>query len=243
MRIEALVCGVAALLWCGAAFGGEATGTALEPDLKKVTYEIDFADLEADEIEDWLEQKGFELEQEADDPDKITLGRAGDALLIEAREPAFGLIVTEDLAVERYSTVRLEWGVKDFPSHASYENEVKNEAIMVYFTFGEETHSSGSFFVPDLPYFIGLFLCTGEDRVGHGYVGRYHQKSGRYVCVDRPREGETVTTEFDLKNAFKTFYGVDQVPAITGIGLSVDTSEADEGGASSAFVKAIQFLE
>ena len=45
-------------------------------------------------------------------------------------------------------------------------------------------------FIPDSPYFVGLFLCYGDDRINYPYVGSYFKKGGRYVCSDSPSEGE-----------------------------------------------------
>ena len=91
-----------------------------------------------------------------------------------------------------------------------------------YVFFGDEKLSSGSLLVPNSPYFLGLFLCQ-SDPVGHAYQGRYFKAGGRYVCVDRAKAGETVTTDFEINEAFKRYFGQSDTPYISGLGIAIDT--------------------
>ena len=70
-------------------------------------------------------------------------------------------------------------------------------------------------FIPDSPHFIGLFLCNGDDRLEHPYVGSYFKKGGRYVCTGKHAEGETVTSRFELLAAYRAFflYGATRIVA------------------------------
>ena len=129
-----------------------------------------------------------------------------------------------------------------YPEGASYENDARSEAIMIMVFFGYDKISSGSMLIPNSPYFLGLFLCA-EDRVGHPYVGRYFQKGGRYICLDKPAPGEAVVSEINLVEAFKANFEPDEVPVISGLAIAVDTSNAKGDGRSSAFVRSIKFLE
>jgi len=52
-----------------------------------------------------------------------------------------------------------------------------------------------------------------------------------------------VVSELDLISVFQTFFEKDEVPVISGIGPSVDTSRSGYGGKASAFIKRIEFLE
>ncbi|MEK9661015.1 MAG: hypothetical protein VW644_04665 [Alphaproteobacteria bacterium] len=125
----------------------------------------------------------------------------------------------------------------------SYEKGVRNEAIMVHTFMGDERISSGSMFIPDSPYFIGLFLCDGDDKVDFPYIGSYFKKGGRYVCLDKPVTGTTVTMRFDLLDAYRKYFDKegDDDPAISGIGIEVDTSKASGDGRSNAFIREIRF--
>ena len=55
---------------------------------------------------------------------------------------------------------------------------MRNEALMVIIFMGDERLTSGSLFIPNSPYFIGLNLCHGDDRVNQPYVGSYFKKGG-----------------------------------------------------------------
>ena len=95
----------------------------------------------------------------------------GGRLTVEAKRPAFGIMPNETVNVPEFTYVEIDWGVDTFPEGASYEQGIRNEAIMVMFFLGDERQPSGAFFIPDSPYFIALFLCNGDDRVDHPYVG------------------------------------------------------------------------
>lgn len=192
---------------------------------------------------EWLRVREFLLEHHATDGDRIELYQADAALHVRVKEPAFGLIVHEQ-DIPGASRVRLHWGVSQYPEGASYEHGVDNEAIMVYVFFGHEKYPSGSLFVPDSPYFIGFFLCkTGSDAMEQPYAGHHYEKSGRYICVDHPRTGETAVSEVDLAEEFRRSFGRDEVPAVSGISIEVDTTDSGNDGKAPAFVQRIEFLE
>jgi hypothetical protein len=191
-------------------------------------------------VADWLEQKGFTFERAADNPRKIALSHADGALQIAALQQTFGLMYKET-EVPGAESIRLTWGINDFPDGASYAKGVNNEALMVYVFFGKETMPSGSMIIPDVPYFIGLYLCDA-DGVDQPYTGRYHEDSGRFVCLGRPAEGETVISEIDLAQAFEAYFGKSPMPAISGFSLEVDTGKSGNGGVASAFIETIEFL-
>ena len=209
---------------------------------KRVSYLIDFSDYEEGSVEKWLESKGFVFEKDAKKRNLIELDVLDNGLVIEARKRVRGFLFNESVDIEKYSTVKIEWGILKYPEGASYENKINNEALMVYIFFGYEKISSGHFLIPNSPYFIGLYL--GEsDTVDKAYKGRYFHKGGRFICVGNPKPGETVTTEFDLVSAFKTYFEKDELPVISGIGLAVDTSSSGDGGKAGAFIDSIEFLE
>jgi hypothetical protein len=203
---------------------------------------IRFTDYESGSVENWLRNKGFVSKEDASRRDRIDLDVSEGGLIIEAKRKAFGLLLNESVDASVFDTVEIEWGVSAFPPGASYEQGVRNEAIMVYFFMGDERISSGSLLIPDSPYFIGLFICHDDDRKNHPYVGKYFKKGGRYVCVDQPKAGELVTTQFNLLAAYRSYFDKegDDDPAISGVAISVDTSKASGNGYSSAFVRAIR---
>ncbi len=191
-------------------------------------------------VADWLEQKGFVFERAADNPKKISLSFVDGALQIAALQQTFGLMYKE-MEVPGAQSVRLTWGVNDFPDGASYAKGVNNEALMVYVFFGKETMPSGAIYIPDVPYFIGLYLCDA-DGVDQSYTGRYHEDSGRFVCLERPATGEQMTSEINLAEAFEAYFGKTPMPTISGFSLEVDTGKSGNDGVASAFIQKIEFL-
>ena len=164
--------------------------------------------------------------------------------MLDARRGAFGFMPNESVNVPTFSHVEIDWGVNKFPSGASYEQGIRNEALMVVVFMGDERQPSGSMFIPDSPYFIALFPCHGDDKLNHPYVGSYFKKGGRYICVDRPPEGKMVTSRFDLLEAYRAFFDKerDDDPAISGLALALDTKKSDDDGRSSAFIREIRFF-
>jgi hypothetical protein len=198
---------------------------------------VDFTDYRGGPVNSWLQSKGFTFERDAKSADKVALHADQRGLAVETLKPAQGLLINNLRNLNAYSAVEIEWGVSAFPRGASYERRVNNEAIMVHVFLGDRKVSSGSMFAPDLPYFVGLFLCSG-DKVGHPYVGRYYQEGGRYVCLGTPGQNQTVVSRFDLKQAAAMF-GTSAANIVSAFTVSVDTSSTDR---SSAFIKRIRFV-
>ncbi len=209
---------------------------------QKVNFMIDFTDYEDGSVETWLKEKGFQFERDAKNPKKLDLEVGEEGLILDIKSSMLGIIVNEGVDLEEFTSIRLEWGVIDYPEGASYEKGIRNEALMVIVFFGYDKISSGHFLIPSAPYFIGFFLGR-EEEVGKGYVGRYFKKSGHYVCLGNPKEGETVISEYNLVEAFKRKYEKDEIPLISGAALSIDTTKAKNQGKAKAFIKSIEFLE
>jgi hypothetical protein len=217
-------------------FAGAATA-----DEDKLVHVVRFTDYEIGTIDDWLLGKGFRFEQDAKRRDRIDFDIEDNALLIESNKRALGLMPNEAVNLQEFDYIEIDWGVNRHPRGASYEQGVRNEAIMAIVFLGDERHPSGSMFIPDSPYFVGLFLCSGDDRVNHPYVGSYFKKNGRYVCLDRPGPGQLVRSRFDLLQAYRRFFDKegDDDPGISGIALGLDTKKS-KGGKASAFVREIR---
>lgn len=214
-----------------------------EANEERLVYVLEFSDYEEGPIDDWLAADGFQFEQDARRRDRIDLDVDDQGLVVEAKRRALGIMTNESVNVPTFTAIEIDWGVRQFPSGASYEQGVRNEPIMVIVFMGDERQPSGSFLIPDAPFFVGLFLCHGDDRTNHPYVGSYFQKSGRYVCTDKPEENEIVTSRFDLLEGYRTYFDVerDDDPAVSGLALALDTSKAGAGGRSSAFIREIRF--
>lgn len=208
----------------------------------KGNYSINFSDYTGGPIEQWIEARGYKFAQDAKNPKYLQLSIADQVLTLDAKARMTGLILNESLDLQKVKKARLTWGINEYPVDVSYESKVNNEALMVYFFFGKEKIASGHLLVPNSPYFIGLFLCR-DDQVDVPYKGRYFHTGGRFVCLGKPKPGETVVSEFNLDRNFKSYFGKKQTPNITGIGFGVDTSKAGGRGTASAFVKSIEFIQ
>ncbi len=145
----------------------------------RLVHVIRFTGYTGGSIEDWLQVKGFKLERDAARQDRIDLGVSENRLELDIKRRALGIMPNETVNVPDFTHVEIDWGVTKFPAGASYEQGIRNEALMVIFFLGEERQSSGSMFIPNSPYFVGLFLCHGNDRLNHPYVGAYFKKGGR----------------------------------------------------------------
>lgn len=204
-------------------------------------HAFDFSGHSEQGVYEWLKASEFALERHADDPDRIELYHADEALHIQVKKPSFGMVVHElDLPGTRHMDV--EWGVSDFPEGASYEHGVDNEAIMVYVFFGHEKLSSGEMFVPDSPYFIGFYLCPPDaDDVDEPYAGHHYEKTGRYICMAHPGEGESITTRIDLEAEFRHSFDKPFVPVVSGVSIEVDTTDSENDGHAAAFIRRLAF--
>jgi hypothetical protein len=178
---------------------------------QKVTYRLDFSDYPGGSVEEWLESKGFKFEEAAKDRNSLALSVLNGALILQAREQLRGFLYKQSLNIEKFSKVRIEWGILKYPESASYEQEIRNEALMVYISFGHEKISSGNIILPNLPYFIGLFLCK-SDKLNTPYLGRYYQEGGRFVCLGHPEPQQNIVSEFDLVTAFRSYFDKSEVP-------------------------------
>jgi hypothetical protein len=221
---------------------GYSSGQAEKDTFQKVNFFIDFTDYNEGSVDKWMREKGFKFERDARDRKKLDLDVGDNGLVVEVKSGMLGVILNEGVDLEEFSAIRLNWGIIQYPEGASYEQGVLNEALMVIVFFGYDKISSGHFLIPNAPYFIGFFLGKDE-KVGKGYVGRYFQKGGRYVCLGNPKPGEMVVSEYDLISAFKRKYEKDEVPVISGIALAIDTTKSGGGGKAAAVIKSIEFME
>jgi len=213
-----------------------------EDRFQKVEYLLDFSDYREGSIFQWLETKGFKAKEGAEDQRKIDFDVSENALIAETKKQTRGFLVNEQVDLEKFSSVRIEWGIRKYPKGASYERGLNNEAFMIYIFFGYDKISSGHFLIPNSPYFIGLYLCE-SDLINKAYKGRYFHKQGRFICLANPEPGETIISEFDLVSAFQSYFENDEIPVISGITLGIDTSSSGGNGRSSAFINSIEFLE
>jgi hypothetical protein len=110
-----------------------ATEAFVVADSGKLANVIRFSDYQTGSEEDWLQAKGFLFRQDMLKRNFIDLEVTDDSLLIEAKRRALGIMSNETVNVAEFSHVEVDWGVNVFPEGSSYEQGVRNEAIMIFF--------------------------------------------------------------------------------------------------------------
>lgn len=186
-----------------------------------------------------LKNDGFQLEKAMTDPAKIGLTGNGSGLSIETSGPAFGLLVNKEIEATPAEWVEIVWGIDKYPDMADWSKGKNREAIMVYVFFGESV-AADKFYLPDSPYFIGLFLGQNEPPLTP-YTGKSYQKTGRYVCLGNPETGQVTTSRYNIGKSFRELFGKQELPPVTGIAIEVDTQKLPDG-LSSAFIESISLL-
>ena len=207
----------------------------------EIVYSIDFtaASKKSTDPREWLKEEGFKFKSDAGSQKKLDLSFKNDALNLKAKSGIFGLII-KAIDINSATKVKITWGVNKFPKNASYKNGINNESIMLYIYFGTEKLDSGSMFIPNSPYFLGLFPGDNEV-IGKPMKGNHFEEGGRFICIAMPKVGETITSEFNLTKGFKESFGKDkQVPDISAIALEVETSKSSD---SDSFIKKIEFIK
>lgn len=202
---------------------------------ESVIYAIDVSGQPDGPAEQWLYAQGFELKLDAD---ALNPHFQDNRLYLETDDQEAGLFVKK-LALPDVTHIRIHWGVERYPPGADWENGVNAVPIAVVVSFGNKKLDSGAFYIPDAPYFIGVFLGEKENQ-DKAYVGKYYQQGGRYFCVPcGASPGELVVTELDLEKAFEAHFPR-TLPTLTSFGFQMNTKNT-EGGAV-AFLEKVEFL-
>lgn len=207
-----------------------AQATSPEKISSEMLWNIDFTTF-PDDVRQELLNRNFQFKKAMTDKDKIQLSFDNHRLNISTNKPAFGLLVREDLHLEQADSVEIVWGITSYPEKADWSNGKNQEALMIYFFFGEPV-GADRFYLPDSPYFIGLFLGQHEDPLTP-YKGKSYSKTGRYICLGNPPPGQAITSRFNLADAYRDMFSIENVPPITGVAIEVDTGSLEDGKASS----------
>ena len=215
------------LLWCGLS---EAVALAVP------LHTIDFSGHPDGPAEGWLKQQGFTFRLDAED---LQPRFKNNRLVLQTSRQKSGLFELP-LHVSQVKRIRIHWGVERYPRGADWSNGITAVPIAVMTTFGTKKIKSGSLFVPNAPYSIGLFLGEKE-QVNQAYTGNYYKTGGRYFCIPcGVPVGERVVTEFDLDQTFRTQFGHTVVPPISRFGFQMNT-KGTSGGAQ-AFLEKVEYL-
>ena len=220
------------LLLTSLIWGGSSHATATGAPL----YTIDFSGQPDGPADTWLKQQGFTLRLDAED---LQPRFQNNRLVLRTSKKKGGLFELP-LNLSHVKRIRIHWGVERYPRGADWSTGTTAVPIAVMTTFGTQKIKSGSLFVPNAPYFIGLFLGEKEQE-NQVYTGNYYKAGGRYFCMPcGVSVGERVVTEFDLDQAFRTQFGQASVPPISRFGFQMNT-KGTSGGAA-AFLEKVEYL-
>ena len=199
-------------------------------------YVIDFTGQPDGPATEWLKDQGFRLRLDATE---LSPQFKNHRLVLQTDQENAGLF-ERPLALPDVTRIRIYWGVERFPHGANWDAGTRAVALAVMTSFGEEKLSSGALYIPNAPYFIGLFLGQQEQE-RRAYTGRYYTLGGRYFCTACPAPlGKTVVSEFDLAQTFKEQFAKADLPPISRFGFQMNTKGARSGAV--AFLEKIEYL-
>ena len=186
----------------------------------------------------WLKNNGFEQKGLGSIPFD-THFKDGE-LIITHKKKGYGLYGKE-IKIDGVKKLRIVWGIKE-PFGVEKRKPAVRENLMLHITlsFGEEKISSGSAFVPKLPYFISFILAEHADK-NTFYQGKYYKKGGRYYCVSCPiKNNEVITSEIDLLPVLQKAFNFTEIPPVTLISFGIDNRQANSNAIT--FIQKIEFL-
>jgi hypothetical protein len=203
----------------------------------RVLHRVDFSTQPDGDAVAWLKRQGFELHLKAHElAPRFEQGR----LVLETATETAGVLV-QKLTVPGVRRLRVRWGVDRYPQGADWAKGVYRVPIAVMVSFGEDKIDSGSMFVPNAPYFLGVFLGAHEQE-GRAYTAKYYKKGGRYFCQPcGVPPGQTVVTDFDLETHFTAQFQPRVLPPVSSVGVQMNTT--DTSGGARAFLSHIELLE
>ncbi len=188
----------------------------------------------------WLKRHGFILKKDMANDRFIRLAGSKDrGLLISVNQSAFGLAVRRVLDLYDVGRVEVQWGVTRYPQGADWRRGVHREPLMVTLFFGPKV-AADHFYLPDSPFFIGLFLCKDGGR-SIPFIGKSYRQTGRYYCCDDAGANLLSTSTVNIAAAYRKWFATDVVPPLTGIGIEVDTSDLADGSARAWLKKIVLY--
>ena len=202
-----------------------------------IVYQFDFSTQTDGTADKWFIKEKFE--ENRDGQDIIKTFKQG-KLYLESKEELIGFW-SKKLSIKNANKIRITWGVDKFPKISNWEQDIRRSGLSIAISFGDKEQPSGSWLVPNVPYFISLFIDNSALE-NKPYIGSYWQNSARYVCIAcNVNTGERIISEFNLTQKFKEYFQQDTVPYISSITFDVDTRDTD--GISSVFVEKIEFIQ
>ena len=203
---------------------------------EEILYELDFNQPNSTNAIQWLKEKDFNFKVDFED---LEMNFKNESLYLSSKKPLAGFAIQE-VKIEGATHLRTTIGIVRYPNGDSWEKGILREPLAITISFGKETASSGSIFLPDLPYFLSIFM----DKHGvknKSYKGNYRKDSGRYFCLPcNLQESTEETVELELSDRFFQHFNK-KPPYISAIAISVNTTDTEAN--SLSFIKNIQLIK
>lgn len=194
-------------------------------------YEVDFSKYKSGNATKTLKQLGFIFKLGAS---KMNPTFKNSRLYIGDNTGHVAFYVKEYLQ-GKATRVKIIWGVDRFTSNESWEQGKQSNAIGLAVSFGLEKVSSGSWYIPNMPRFIGYFISKTA-KIRKTYLGENFKLGGKLVCVSN--SSQEVESDIDLVKDFKwQFPDKDYMP-VSGFSIQANTKGSK---ATSAYIKSISF--
>ena len=178
-------------------------------------------EIQRQSFKDWLEKENLEP-QKGFGKFPFEAQFRNNRLYITSKKNNFGFYGRET-KIEGATKLRITWGIEKFYTKGdNWLAGIQRIPIHLTLSFGEKKISSGSPFVPNVPYFISFILTKNIDNTKL-YTAKFYKKGGRYYCSSCPiQEGERVVTEIDLLPVLEKAYGMKNVPVISLVSFGLD---------------------
>ena len=145
-----------------------ATNTELK---ETIVYDFDFSKQADGTADEWFIKEKFE--ENRDGEDIIKTFKQG-KLYLEAKEELIGFW-SKKLSIKNANKIRITWGVDKFPKISNWEKNIRRSGLSIAISFGDKEQPSGSWVVPNVPYFISLFIDNSALE-NKPYIGNYWKK-------------------------------------------------------------------
>ncbi|PCJ19522.1 MAG: hypothetical protein COB02_07185 [Candidatus Cloacimonadota bacterium] len=195
-------------------------------------YEIDFSKYSNGNATNLLKKLGFELKMGAS---KMNPTIKNSRLYIGDNKGHVAFFVKE-FVYGTTTRLKIIWGVDKFTSNEKWEQGKQSNAIGFAVSFGREKIDSGTWYVPNMPRFIGYFISKTA-KIRKTYVGEHFKLGGKLLCISNSTK--EVTSDLDLVSDFeKEFPKLNYIP-VSGFSIQANT-KGSKG--SLAYIKKIQFF-
>lgn len=205
---------------------------ASEPqNSEKLLHHIDFSKFKSGDATKTLKKLGFIFKMAAS---KMNPTFKNSRLYIGDNKGHVAFFVKEYL-YGKATRLKINWGVDKFTSNESWEKGKQSNAIGLAVSFGLEKVESGTWYVPNMPRFIGYFISKTA-KIRKTYVGEHFKLGGKLVCISN--SNQEVESDIDLVKDFKWQFPNKKYMPVSGFSIQANTKGSK---ATSAYIKSISF--